>query len=45
MLLIMLTVQTQEKREKADLVYTGTVVEGMRVTGVVHETSNITGGI
>lgn len=28
-----------------DLVYTGTIVEGMRVTGVIHETSNITGGI
>lgn len=28
-----------------DLVYTGTIVEGMWVTGVVHETSNITGGV
>lgn len=25
-----------------DLVYTGTIVEGMRVTGVIHETSNVT---
>lgn len=29
----------------ADLVYTGAVVEGVRVTGVIHETSNITGSV
>lgn len=28
-----------------DLVYAGTIVEGMGVTDVVHETSNITGGV
>lgn len=29
----------------AHLVYTGTVVEGMRVAGVVHEARYVTGGV
>lgn len=27
------------------LVYTGTVIKGMWVTGIVHETSDIAGGV
>lgn len=29
----------------AHLVYTGTVVEGMRVAAVVHEARNVAGGV